>query len=143
MNQQTRPPVWDLAGYIMEVTRCFQSAAPPDSPALIDVHFFQVAIDERLDHDRFNDLLEAAMDSPGEFNTINTARMATGPSYIELGAWIGDQGLALRTMAAGQAVGRWDVITPARLGITDEQLAADMAGRGLVMVSGLKDREPA
>jgi hypothetical protein len=64
-------------------------------------------------------------------------RLAAGPSYIEVGAEIGDQGAAFQLFALGKVLGFWDVITPATLGITGPE-AHELAGRGMVMCSGFK-----
>lgn len=64
-------------------------------------------------------------------------RLAAGPSYIEVGAEIGDQGAAFQLFALGKTLGFWDVITPATLGITGPQ-ARELAGQGMVMCTGLK-----
>lgn len=62
-------------------------------------------------------------------------RLAAGPSYIEVGAELGDQGMALQLFALGQVLGFWAVITPKTLKMPDDQ-ALDLAGRGLIMISG-------
>lgn len=56
--------------------------------------------------------------------------------FIELGAWIGDQGLALRFMALGEYLGMWKVMTPLRvLGDTIPKKDLDtMAGMGLITI---------
>jgi hypothetical protein len=137
----TRLAVWELANYASGVSRRIDDDGLPDPlpPSVVDVHFFKVAVDERLDKTKFDQLLEAAMASPGEFSDIDRDRMGAGPSYIELGSWIGDQGRALVTMAVGQVAGRWNVITPGLLGLTGPA-ADEAAGAGYVMVTGLRDR---
>jgi hypothetical protein len=69
--------------------------------------------------------------------TYPNGRLADGPSYIEVGGEIGDQGAAFQLFALGQVLGLWKVITPKMLGATGEQ-ARQMAGMGYVMVSGFK-----
>jgi len=64
-------------------------------------------------------------------------RLAGGPSYIEVGAEIGDQGAAFQLFALGKVLGLWGVITPATLGFKGKE-ARDMAGSGFVMISGFK-----
>ncbi len=64
-------------------------------------------------------------------------RLAGGPSYIEVGAAIGDQGRAFQLFALGKVLGFWTIITPATLGITGDA-AATLAGQGMVMISGYK-----
>jgi hypothetical protein len=62
-------------------------------------------------------------------------RLKGGPSYIEVGGVIGDQGTAFALFALGKVLGLWNVITPKTLGITGEQ-AREMAGMGFIMISG-------
>ena len=70
--------------------------------------------------------------------TTRTSRWSVlaGPSYIELGAWIGDQGLALALMGLGSALGIWGIITPQTLGIEGEEVTLDgnhpLAGQDLI-----------
>lgn len=64
-------------------------------------------------------------------------RLAGGPSYIEVGAELGDQGAAFMLFALGEVLGLWNVITPKTLGIEGPE-ARQMAGLGFVMMSGWK-----
>jgi hypothetical protein len=64
-------------------------------------------------------------------------RLAGGPSYIEVGAEIGDQGAAFQLFALGKVLGLWSVITPATMGFAGKE-ATDMAGQGFVMISGFR-----
>lgn len=64
-------------------------------------------------------------------------RLAGGPSYIEVGAEIGDQGAAFQLFALGKVLGLWDVITPKSMGFEGAE-AAQMAGAGFVMMSGFR-----
>jgi len=64
-------------------------------------------------------------------------RLAGGPSYIEVGAEIGDQGAAFQLFALGQVLGFWKVITPSTLGMTGAEAKA-LAGQGFVMISGYR-----
>lgn len=64
-------------------------------------------------------------------------RLAGGPSYIEVGAEIGDQGAAFQLFALGKVLGLWDVITPKSMGFEGEE-AAQMAGAGFVIMSGFR-----
>jgi hypothetical protein len=105
----------------------------PDRGKLIDVHFINVGFTElAADQDRFKRLLLAALNGHGEYTDITPERMAGGPSYIELGAWIGSQDLALRLLALGELCELWQVITPAKLGIEGPE-ADQLAGGGFVM----------
>lgn len=74
----------------------------------------------------------------GEFANVSTQRLLEGPNYIELGGWLGDQGLALQFMGLGTLLGQWSVITPATLGIKGED-AQQMLGMGFVMIAPTAD----
>ena len=58
-------------------------------------------------------------------------------SYIELGGWIGDQGLAMMLMGLGSHLGLWSVMTPNNMmpGL-DEETKKMVAGMGLVSIMG-------
>ena len=64
-------------------------------------------------------------------------RLAGGPSYIEVGGIIGDQGMALQLFALGKVLQLWDIITPLSLGFTGSE-ADELAGGGLVMITGFE-----
>lgn len=84
-------------------------------------------------------LKEAIASHKGEFCELNPLD-GEEHTYIELGGWIGDQGLALQFIGLGAALGAWKLLTPfTMLGdIVDEGLARVMAGQGFVslQVSG-------
>lgn len=53
-------------------------------------------------------------------------------SYPALGAWLGDQGLALALIGLGADLGLWDILLPSSVGVTDEALFQQMIGMGYV-----------
>lgn len=111
-------------------------AAAHDSPISVDVHFFKVLCDESCCRDDLVALIEPCLlPGAGEFGDLNADAMAGGPSYITLGGWIGDQGLALLLIGLGDHLKVWKAITPATLGITGAD-ADKLAGGGMVMTSG-------
>lgn len=61
------------------------------------VEFFIVSCPTQITKDQF---VTALLKHEGEFNQCNPLD-GKEHSYIELGGWIGDQGLALRMMALG------------------------------------------
>lgn len=97
--------------------------------AMVDLVFFVAGVDleKARDHRPQIEGLLAAYPEP--------ARLAGGPSYIELGGALGDQGMALCLMAMGKALGLWDIITPATVGMEGDE-AQQMAGNGFIMVTG-------
>lgn len=57
-------------------------------------------------------------------------------SYIELGAWVGDQGLALQLMGLGAILELWNLLTPYTVfgKLLSPDLVMNMAGQGFVAV---------
>ena len=64
-------------------------------------------------------------------------------SYTTAGAVLGDQGRALMLFAFGKLLGWWTVMEPcSMLGLEkDDPLAKDMAGMGLISITGYKPVE--
>jgi hypothetical protein len=107
-----------------------ESEAMP-SLELVDMEMLTIGVDKD----------EAAKLKPELITILDTypkpERLAAGPSYIEVGAEIGDQGAAFQLFALGQVLGLWKVITPKVLGFEGAE-AREFAGRGLIMISGYK-----
>lgn len=97
----------------------------------VDLHFITIGVD----------MVKAEAIKAELVAILNTYprpdRLAGGPSYIEVGGVIGDQGATLCLFALGQALKLWQVITPAKLGITGAS-ADQMAGLGFIMIDGYK-----
>ena len=55
-------------------------------------------------------------------------------NYIELGGWIGDQGIALLFMSLGTLLEVFKLITPRVLGDIPDDLMQQMAGMGFITV---------
>jgi hypothetical protein len=112
-----------------------ESEAPP-SMEKVDCALLTVAVDKARAETVRADLVALLADYP------EPDRLAGGPSYIEVGAVIGDQGAAFQLFALGAVLGLWTVITPRTLGFTDDTEVRAMAGRGLVMMSGYRGGQP-
>jgi len=97
----------------------------------VDCQFIVVGVDKTKAEKSRDELIAILKTYP------DPDRLAGGPSYIEVGAEIGDQGAALQLFALGQVLGLWRIITPKTLGIIGVQ-AEQMAGMGFVMISGFK-----
>lgn len=106
------------------------SDATADDIEMVDCHFLVIGVDKRRIEQHRAELIEILATYP------EPERLAEGPSFIEVGAVIGDQGAAFQLFALGEVLGLWKVVTPARLGITDKAKADHMAGGGLVLMTG-------
>lgn len=119
----------------VDVTHVYAMPAVSDAPnslVRVDCEFLVIGVDRARAEQHRSELLSILRAYP------QPERLAGGPSYIEVGAAIGDQGAAFQLFALGEVLGLWKVITPATLGFTGPE-ARDMAGRGLVMISGFHD----
>lgn len=106
------------------------SHAPPDMEQ-IDMVFFVIGVDKAAAEKHKDELIAILKDYP------EPERLAGGPSYIEVGAVIGDQGAAFQLFALGKVLGLWHLITPMTMGFEGEE-ARMLAGRGYIMMSGHK-----
>ena len=97
----------------------------------VDCQFIVVGVDKTKAEKSRDELIAILKTYP------DPDRLAGGPSYIEVGGEIDDQGAALQLFALGQVLGLWRIITPKTLGIIGVQ-AEQMAGMGFVMISGFK-----
>lgn len=116
--------------------RCADAVANPGQhqPAghTADLIFFKVSAKDNPDTEKLRELIKA---QKGEFNDCNLFD-GRDHSYIEIGGWIGDQGLALMLMGLGSVLGLWKLLTPRTVlgaACTDE-LAQSMAGAGYVTI---------
>ena len=133
--------IQDVARYVSAHTKVYDADEVADTGiAHVSVHFYQVAAVGEPTRQELLDLI--ADNEKGEWTTIALSRAEEGPSYIEWGGWIGDQGLALRLLGLGELVGLWQVITPERMNVPLE-LRGDMAGAGYVCNAGFLSVEDA
>jgi hypothetical protein len=97
----------------------------------VDMVFFWVSAKNNPTAEELRALLEA------EYPSLD--RLAEGPSYIEIGAEIGDQGAALMLIGLGELVGLWQAVTPRKLlPGADDAVVKQLAGNGMLMCSGLR-----
>ena len=98
----------------------------------VEVAFFDVSVRGPATKEALKRLVET---HKGEFVTCDLLD-GQEHNYLEIGAWIGDQGLALQLMGLGKLLGLWKLMTPKSLlrdAISDE-LAMQMAGAGMVTI---------
>jgi len=118
---------------IMDVYAMPHESEAADGVEKVDCHFVVVGVDKKEAERRKDELVEVLKTYP------EPERLAGGPSYIEVGAEIGDQGSALELFALGQVLGMWKVLTPKEIGVYGPE-ADDLAGRGFVLMSGWKSK---
>ncbi len=95
----------------------------------VDCHFLYVGVDKKIAETSRAEFIEILKSWP------EPSVLAGGPSYITVGAEIGDQGAAFQLFALGKTLGLWDIITPATFHL--EGGAADhAAGVGYIMITG-------
>ncbi len=116
---------------------CGRCIDAPDAPEkhqpnghTADVYFFKVVA---ADGAKADDLQAAIQSHKGVFQDCDPLD-GKEHSYIELGAWIGDQGAALTLMGLGTVLSLWELITPKCLHGLDKPLMDLMAGQGLVTI---------
>jgi hypothetical protein len=96
-----------------------------------DVVFFQVSAKD-ADANTLKELVKA---HHGDYCQVDLFD-GQEHGYMELGAWIGDQGLAMQLMGLGAILGLWNLLTPkSMLGkFVNDDLAMKMAGMGMVTI---------
>jgi hypothetical protein len=130
----------DLINYVYAKTdrgeckcgRCVDMGNKPDPTHAADIFFFKVAAQGDPNLEEFSRLTKEFKGVFGDCNPFDGKEHG----YIELGAWIGDQQLALRYMGLGVLLGAFELMTPVtmlNLERTDP-LAAQMAGIGMVVI---------
>lgn len=114
---------------VMEINTDPHEAQCPSMLTKVDVHFFIAGVDKEAALWWRPQVIEALAE--------DAETLKKGPSYLTLGAVVGDQQAALMLMALGQVMGLWRVVTPAMLRVPlDMQERA--AGNGYVLISGYR-----
>lgn len=121
-----------LYGILAATTAQIRKGANIDARKLerVDCHFIDIAVDHAKAKSARADLINILNNWPND-------QLAGGPSYIDVGATIGDQGAAFQLFALGEVLGLWSIITPKKLGLDDET-AESFAGAGLIMMTGYR-----
>jgi len=119
----------EQAGGVVTIDNMPHVSEAKQSLEKVDMEFLVVGVDKAHAEQRKSELIEIIKSYP------HPDRLAGGPSYIEVGAEIGDQGAAFQLFALGHVLGLWKVITPATMGIHGDD-ALKMAGSGFIMITG-------
>lgn len=117
----------------IEVVEVYAMPHETEAPNLekVDVEFMIVGVDRDKAEAHKAELISILNQWPKDA----AAPLADGPSYIALGADIGDQGAAFQLMALGKVLKLWTLITPRSFGFDGEE-ARRLAGGGMVLMSG-------
>jgi hypothetical protein len=126
-----------LADYVLAHTQrsechcCHEHVDPLAAKDKVDMFFFEVTARNDPDADTLKKLIA---EHRGEFGDMNP--LEGEHSYIEVGGYIGDQGIGMQFMALGKLLGLWEIGTPMNiLGLDrDNPLAQQMAGMGYVSI---------
>lgn len=116
--------------------KCFDAPANPAEHQPIghtaDLIFFKVSAKEGANAETLRKLVQ---EHKGEFCDCNLFDGAEH-SYMEIGGWIGDQGMALMLMGLGSLLGLWKLLTPrSMLGNSiPEEFVQRTAGQGFVII---------
>ncbi len=138
-------PVEELARYVQEhavqrpctCSTCLDHLGEAEQPVrhTADVIYFQVSASE-ADGEKLRELVTQAY--KGHFGNLN-AFDGDEHSYLEVGGWIGDQGLALSLMGLGSLLGLWKLRTPrSEVPGLIEHLVMQAAGMGMVTIQANK-----
>jgi len=142
MNEnQHLSPIQELAAYVREhavrgTCRCGKCNDHPGVDAqpqghMADTVFFLVSNNGGTSEE-LRALVEKSIH--GEFGNDVNVFDNKEHGYMELGAWIGDQGVALSLMGLGDMLGLWHLLTPKSvLGLEGDQ-AMEIAGYGMVTI---------
>lgn len=105
---------------------------PKPTDHTVNMIFFQVSASEHADKDEFRRLTK---EHHGDFAQVDPFD-GREHSYLELGAWIGDQGISMQYMALGVMLGVFELQTPNLiLGLPiNDPIVTTLAERGLVCV---------
>lgn len=131
----------ELAEYVINHTdrgecqcgECIDKGNRPDPTGhTADLIFFKVAATNNPSAEEF---IQKTKSHQGTFCEVDPFDGAEH-GYMELGGWIGDQGLAMQYMGLGALLGVFDLITPKTVFGNDLEpdLVHKMAGAGLISV---------
>ena len=116
--------------------KCFDRGDNPDPTGhSVDLVFFPIAAKNSPSALTFRELVGEHKGCYGDVDPLDGEEH----TYLELGGWIGDQGLAMQFMGLGTLLGVFDLMTPKNMlpGISDEQ-ALEIAGMGLLSVKAVR-----
>lgn len=135
-----------LAEYVRQHTtrgeckcgKCIDRGDKPDPTGhTVDMCFFVMSA---INNPTIEEFTELTTKQAGEFCECSPFD-GKEHSYLELGGWIGDQGLALQYMGLGVSLGLFNLLSPKTiLGSTeDADIVMRLAGLGLITIQAKPD----
>lgn len=128
----------DLSDYVSSFSvrgacTCGRCADAPKNPEdkqpnghTVDIMFFSVA-NNSAEKEKFLELVQE--EHPNWLDGVEH-------NYLKIGGDMGDQGIALQTMALGKLLGVWELLTPASiLPMLTRELQMELAGRGMIAIN--------
>lgn len=112
---------------------CFDRGEKPDPTGhTADLMFFKVGVAGKPDADTFRRL---TAEHVGAFGSVDPFD-GDEHGFMELGGWIGDQGLAMQYMGLGTVLGVFKLLSPKTMlgDLIPAELQMTMAQRGLLTV---------
>lgn len=132
----------ELIKYVMKHTergactcgRCADAPADPKQPTghTADLIFFKVAAKDNPDAETLRKLVKEHVGDYGPCDLFD----GKDHSYLEVGGFVGDQGLAMMLMGLGSILGLWKLLTPRTVfgNLLPDATVQQMAGAGYVSV---------
>lgn len=131
-----------LAEYVMQhvergACQCGKCMDAPADPVkhqptghTADLVFFKVRATNDPKADELRELIRAHKGDYGPVDPLDGKEH----NFLELGGYMGDQGLALMLMGLGSLLGLWSLMTPKTMLGMDGDRAMQLAGMGMVAV---------
>jgi hypothetical protein len=108
-----------------------------DENGNINMSFFKVSINEKMAEENRQELENFWKNHLKPKLSEQGCNLEKEISYINLGAVMGDQGVALMLMALGEYYEWWTILTPEKMGFEGET-ARELAGHGLITLTDIK-----
>lgn len=119
--------------------KCIDGVKDPEtkqpSGHTADMIFFKVSAKETADANRLKELIQKHISGYTNVDLFDGKEH----NYLEVGAWMGDQGLSLQLMGLGSILKLWTLMTPkTMLGDLPDELVMQMAGSGMISIKANK-----
>jgi hypothetical protein len=132
----------EIHDYISNYSKTVTENQPSTDDRWVNLHFFNVRLDTfKFQSTTAEEFIRVAKAHVGSF--VEKLDLFDGEehNFIELGAWIGDQGAAMRFMGMGVLLGVLDLLTPETvMPFLPKALKDEMAGKGMVAVKSKKKK---